>query len=437
MSGNGVLERARAAGVDLVHLQFTAVPGTIKSLTIPATRLEHVLDDGAWFDGSSIEGMARVAESDLFLRPDPSTFALLPWERTPTARMICDLSRPDGSPFLGDPRTALKLVLAEATELGFEYRVSSEVEFFLFEANRKDGALAPVDSSGYFEVTGDRAGDLCRATTEALAAFGVEIEATHHEVAPGQYELDVADAGALQAADAIVALKWAARALGRRAHVLVSFMPKPLTAVSGSGLHLSQALHDADGSAFYAADRRYQLSTLGEQFIAGQLAHARGMSAVLAPLVNSYKRLNGGAEAPARVCWARTHRGALIRVPEPSSRGCTRIELRAPDPSCNPYLALAVMLKTGLDGIANALPLPEPVEEVDRASDDSEALSRVIGPLPTTLGESLEEFDWDPVVREALGQLIHERFLAAKEQEWLAYQHHISGWEVERYLESA
>jgi glutamine synthetase len=435
-----VLEQARAAGVDLVHLQFTSVPGAIKSLTIPATRLERALREGAWFDGSSVEGLARVAEHDLYLQPDPATFAIVPWERHPTARMICDLRLPDGSPFVADPRTALKRVLAEAAELGFDYRVASEVEFFVFEAGGPERpparSPAPVDSSGYFEVTSDRAGELCRATTEALAAFGVAIDATHHEVAPGQYELDITETGALGAADAIVALKWAARALGRRSQVLVSFMPKPLAGASGSGLHLSQALHAGGANVFHAADDRYQLSELGGRFIAGQLAHARGMCAILAPLVNSYKRLTGGAEAPARVCWARTHRGALLRVPEPSTPGCTRLELRAPDPSCNPYLALAVMLKAGLDGIANELRVPEPVEEHDHRPVADEA-GPVIDPLPTTLGEALEEFDWDPVVRAALGQAIHERFLTAKEQEWRAYQHHVSAWEVEHYLEGA
>jgi len=440
-----LLDRVQAAGVDLIHLQFTSVPGTIKSLTIPASRLGRALEEGAWFDGSSIDGMARLAESDLFLRPDPSTFATLPWERVPTARVICDLGLPDGSSFLGDPRTALKTVLAEAADLGFEYRVACEVEFFVFEDRGEDTmsgrSLVPVDRSGYFEVSGDRAGALCRATSQALASFGVEIEATHHEVAPGQHELDIADMGALAAADAIVALKWAARALGRQNRLVVSFMPKPLESASGSGLHISQLLRGsaASGDVFFSPDDRYQLSELGGQFVAGQLAHARGMCAVLAPLVNSYKRLTGGAEAPARVCWARTHRGALLRVPASSSPNSTRLELRAPDPSCNPYLALAVMLKAGLDGVANGMALPEPVEETWHlaAQEGGEEEEDQAGALPRTLGEALEELDWDPVVREALGQPIHERFLAAKEQEWAAFQHHISAWELQRYLEGA
>jgi glutamine synthetase len=270
-----------------------------------------------------------------------------------------------------------------------------------------------------------------------LRSFGVDIEASHAEVGPGQHEIDMAEQGALEAADAVVALKWALRSLSRRGHMLVSFMPKPLEDAPGSGLHISQVLVDRQTAedAFFDAGQRYQLSAVGGQFIAGQLAHARGMSAIVAPLVNSYKRLAGGAEAPARVTWARTHRGALLRVPERASGRGTRLELRLPDPSCNPYLALATMLKTGLDGIRHQLALPEPCEELGERSDVSE--NDLANPLPATLGEALEELNWDPVVREALGQPIFERFLAAKEQEWTSFGRHISSWELDKYLEGA
>jgi glutamine synthetase len=421
-------------------LQFTDVPGAIKSLTIPATRLERVLENGAWFDGSSVEGLARTAESDLFLRPEPASFAVVPWEATPTARLICDVHLPGGAPFEADPRQALKTVLAEAHEMGFEYRVSVEVEFFVFEdrdqSSKTARALAPVDRSGYFEVQDVRAANLCREATDALRAFGVEVEASHAEVGPGQHEIDLAEVGALEAADAVVALKWALRSLARRGQMLVSFMPRPLEDAPGSGLHISQVLLDRSNGAdaFYDPSERYELSSVGGQFIAGQLAHARGLSAIVAPLVNSYKRLAGGAEAPARVSWARIHRGALIRVPEPGTGRGTRLELRAPDPSCNPYLALAAMLKTGLDGIRNRLPLGEPADE---AADVLEGEAEVADPLPSTLGEALEELNWDPVVREALGQPIFERFVNAKEQEWQAFGRHISTWELNRYLEGA
>jgi glutamine synthetase len=437
-----IVERAQAAGIEVVHLQFTDVPGAIKSLTIPSSRLERTLHNGAWFDGSSVEGLARTAESDLFLHPDPATFAVVPWEKTPTARLICDVHLPGGAAFAADPRQALKLVLAEAAELGFDYRVSVEVEFYVFEDRDLGGPtarpLAPVDRSGYFEVQEVRAANLCREATDALRDFGVEVEASHAEVGPGQHEIDIADMGALQAADAVVALKWALRSLARRAGMLVSFMPKPLEDAPGSGLHISQALVGHDGEqADVFSDRaeRYELSETATQFIAGQLAHARGLSAIVAPLVNSYKRLAGGAEAPARVGWARIHRGALIRVPEAAAGRGTRLELRAPDPSCNPYLALAAMLKTGLDGVRNGLPLPEPADELspELEAEGAEAAD----PLPGTLGEALEELNWDPVVRDALGQPIFERFLMAKEQEWQAFGRHISSWELARYLEGA
>jgi glutamine synthetase len=437
-----IAERARAAGVEVVHLQFTDVPGAIKSLTIPSSRLERVIEKGAWFDGSSVEGLARVAESDLFLEPDPSSFAVVPWESTPTARLICDVRLPGGSAFPADPRQALKAVLRKATEMGFDYRVSTEVEFFVFEdpevlGNPPGGPLAPVDRTGYFEVQDPRAANLCRDAIEALRCFDVEVEASHAEVGPGQHEIDIAEMGGLEAADAVVALKWALRSLARRGRMLVSFMPKPMEDAPGSGMHISQVLIDraAGSDAFFDPAERYELSAVGAQFIAGQLAHARGQSAILAPLVNSYKRLAGGAEAPARVSWARIHRGALLRVPEPAAGRGTRLELRAPDPSCNPYLALAVMLKTGLDGVRNRLPLGEPADEIPDGVDAEGP--DVADPLPATLGEALEELNWDPVVREALGQPIFERFLTAKEQEWQAFGHHISTWELTRYLEGA
>jgi glutamine synthetase len=435
-----LLDRARSAGVEAVHLQFTDVPGAIKSLTIPASRLERTLEHGVWFDGSSIEGMARTAESDLYLMPEPDSFAILPWEPTPTARLICDVCLPGGAPFAADPRQALKAVLTDAHDQGFEYRVSTEVEFFVFEDRDVDKTArppAPTDRTGYFEIQEARAAALCRDAIDALRCFGVEVEATHAEVGPGQHEIDIAEMSALEAADAVVALKWALRSLARRGRVLVSFMPKPLENVPGSGLHISQVLVEegSGADAFFDPSERYQLSAIGGHFIAGQLAHARGMSAVVAPLVNSYKRLAGGAEAPARVSWARIHRGALLRVPEPAAGRGTRLELRAPDPSCNPYLALAAMLKTGLDGIHNRMPLPDPADETGDEHDAEGA--EMANPLPATLGEALEELNWDPVVRDALGQPIFERFLAAKEQEWTSYGRHISSWELSRYLEGA
>jgi glutamine synthetase len=432
-----VLYVAQKAGVEMVHLQFTDVPGAIKNMTIPISRLGRAFDDGVWFDGSAIEGLARVAERDLYLRPDPTTFAMLPWEPRPTARLICDVMVPDGTPFRSDPRAVLKAALDRAAEAGFTYRVACEVEFFVFDSHAVSSVL-PVDRSGYFEMHGSRAMQLCSAVVDALGSFGVVVDATHHEVGPGQYEIDLAEQDALPAADGLVALKWALRALGQRFDLRVSFMPKPVESASGSGLHVAQVLTDVTGSnAFLDVGQQYGLSSLASRFIAGQLAHARGMCAIIAPLVNSYKRLAGGAEAPSRITWARVNRGALLRVPEGPGGQTGRLEFRAPDPSCNPYLALTAMLGAGLDGVDHRMALPDPVEQEASTVLDDDVAEQLASPLPATLGEALEELEWDQVVREALGQAVIEVFLAAKESEWLAYTRHISQWERERYLESA
>jgi glutamine synthetase len=428
-----VLSAAQQAGVELIHLQFTDVSGALKSMTIPVGRLGRAFDDGVWFDGSAIEATARVAERDRYLLPDATTFALLPWERRPTARLICDVVLPGGTPSTADPRAVLNALLERAVEAGHHYRVASEVEFFVFDANGAS-EFSPVDQIGYFEMHGSRAMTLCSAVVNALEGFDIAVDATHHEVGPGQYEIDLGEQEALHAADALVTLKQALRALADRQGMRVSFMPKPLESAPGSGLHVAQVLTDPGGSnAFQDVEQPYALSALASHFIAGQLAHARGMCAILAPLVNSYKRLGAGAEAPALVTWARVNRGALLRVPADSGGDTSRLELRAPDPSCNPYLALAAMLAAGLDGVEHKLPLPEPMEQ-DDGDDEAE---QIAPPLPATLGEALEEFEWDQVTRDALGQTVVDLFLAAKETEWQAYTRHISRWEYERYFETA
>lgn len=435
-----VLRRARDEGVEFVHLQFTDIPGSIKGLSIPAERLEQCLRDGVWFDGSSVEGLARLAESDLYLAPDPSTFTVLPWEKVKTGRLICDLRTPEHEPFAADPRFALKRALASAEERGYDYRVGAEVEFYLFEERSVRGeptarTLIPPDARSYFELPVARAAETCHETVRVLRDFGYRVTASHHEVSPGQYEIDLAEDNALRTADAIVALKLAVRTLASRHGLSPTFMPKPKTRTNGSGLHLSQILIDRVNGAnvFFDPDAEWHLSPDGQHFIAGQLAHARGMCALLAPLVNSYKRLVGGGEAPARVTWAKVSPGSFIRIPE--TRGAAEaIEVRAADPSCNPYLALAALLHAGLTGLDSHALLPPPAEFAGGAdAPDDETVDL----LPSTLGEALEELGWDMVVREALGQAVFERFLAAKEQEWSAYRHHVSDWELEAYLETA
>ena len=442
MNPADALSRVRESGADFTHLQFTDILGAVKGVTIPSSRLETALSEGIWFDGSSVEGWARVAESDLYLKPDPASLTIFPWESPPAARFMCDLGLPGGEPFAGDPRQALRRVLEEAAAAGFEYRVSAELEFFLLVDNRAvplelARGLEPSDADSYYSLPTERTMRVCQLVAKTMEGAGFQVAATHHEVAPGQHEIDLGEHDALRAADAIATLKIALRACAQREHMLATFMPKPLASLSGSGLHFQQALFRPDGSnAFYEPSATYGLSADGRCFVAGQLAQARGLCALLAPLVNSYKRLSGGGEAPALIDWARINRGALIRVPEmgPSSGERMYVELRSADPSCNPYLALAAALKAGLEGMASQLDLPEPLEERqgDEQSPDGEA-----DPLPRTLGEAIEELEWNPVVRAALGQAIYERYLAAKEQEWAAYRDHISLWELETYLQRA
>ncbi|HVB97545.1 MAG TPA: glutamine synthetase family protein [Chloroflexota bacterium] len=438
---NAVISAARSANVEFVHLQFTDIPGGLKSLSIPIGRLADSLATGVWFDGSSVEGLARIAESDLYLRPDPATFAVMPWERPTTARIVCDLVTPDGQPFLADPRFVLKRSMAAAAEKGLDYRVGAEVEFYLFEEptasqNGTKHGVKPADTRSYFELAGGRAATVCQEAVRALQSFGYRVTSTHHEVSPGQFEIDLAADDALRTADAIVALKLVLRILASRAGLLPTFMPKPREDSSGSGVHLEQELRDQSHSqnTLVDATAEYQLSPMTQHFVAGQLAHARGMCAVLAPLVNSYKRLIGGDEAPSRVSWAHLNRGAFIRIPLIAA-DTGLVEVRAADPSCNPYLALAVLLASGLDGIDNQTPLPAP-DDQDHGEDAS-IVYATTDLLPSTLGEALEELEWDMVVRSTLGQPVFERLLAEKEREWLAYRHHISDWEIDSYLERA
>jgi glutamine synthetase len=450
-SNEQLLQIASDGGVEFIHLQFIDVPGSIKDISIPIERLASCLMDGVWFDGSSIEGYARLAETDLYLAPEIETFSIIPWERPTTGRILCHVVTPSGEPFPADPRHVLRRALADASDQGFSYRVGAEVEFYLFEdrsgdlpagtkgprrGEREARPLIPSDARSYFELPDERTTSLCQNAVKVLRSFGYQVAATHHEVSPGQFEIDLAADDALRTADAIVALKLVVRALAARSGLLPTFMPKPLENASGSGIHLSQLLVASHGkaNAFYDRLAEHQLSDLGRAFVAGQLAHARGMCAVLAPLVNSYKRLLGGDEAPAQVDWARQNRSALIRLPEATQPGSFLVEMRAADPSCNPYLALAVLLSSGLDGIRGRLALSAPAEPDARAVETELPLT---DSLPSTLGEALEEMEWDMVVRSALGQPVYERFAAAKEQEWLAYRHHISNWEIDTYLERA
>ncbi len=439
-----VLKFAAEQQVRFVNLQFTDIVGMVKTVTIPMHRFEGCIQHGMWFDGSSIEGFARIAESDMYLQPDLNTFRIIPWDQGPdnvTARVFCQVYTPKGEPFAGDPRSVLLKVLAEAEELGYIYNTGPELEFFLFLPD-EEGHIAPLphDQAGYFDFSSDIASEVRKEMVNGLEALGIRVEASHHEVAVGQHEIDFEYADALSTADNAVTFKYTLKAVAEQHDLYATFMPKPIFGINGSGMHCHQSLFSiATGkNAFYDANDEYGLSEDAKFFLAGQLAHAKGMCAIIAPLVNSYKRLVPGYEAPVYISWARINRSALIRIPKasPGKTSSTRIELRCPDPSCNPYLAFAVMLKCGLDGIKKKMPLPEPVEENLYLLDESQLLRRNVAMLPGSLHEALEELEKDEVVQQALGPHVYQHFLEAKTIEWNEFRQQVTPWELKRYLET-
>lgn len=433
-----LLARVNQSQIQFIDLQFTDIVGVVKNVTIPAHELPEALENGIWFDGSSIEGFARVAESDMHLRPDPSTFAVIPWltGHEATARLICDVYTPDGQPFSGDPRSILRRIIKDAAEMGFLYNTGPELEFFLLKPN-PDGSLLPPkphDSASYFDAPSDMAAGLRRQMATTLEMLGLQVEAMHHEGSHGQHEIDFRYSDALTTADSAVTLRVALKVIAQQNGLYCTFLPKPIRGINGSGMHVHQSLIFIANSknAFYDPGDQHGLSKLAKHFIAGQLAHARGMCAILAPLVNSYKRLVVGYEAPVYISWARINRSALIRVPRASNSESTRLELRCPDPSCNPYLAFAVMLAAGLDGIRRELPVPEATEEniylLDKQSKSSQDV------LPSSLNQALKALEEDDVVREALGPHTHDMFISAKRLEWEDYRLEVTNWEIENYL---
>jgi glutamine synthetase len=436
-----IMERARSDGVQFISLQFSDIFGALKSTTIPIKRLEDSLTLGTWFDGSSIEGFARICESDMLLRPDPDTYCIVPWRpREPAeARIICDIYRPDGRPFEGDPRHILKRAIQRAADMGFHYYVGPELEFFLLERNGHQIVPSPHDPAGYFDLgPRDRALDVRREITFALEGMGIEVEMAQHECAPGQPEIDIRYQDALTMADQALTLKYAVRSIADQQGLHATFMPKPFFGVNGSGMHVHQSLFDLQGrNVFFDPTGPYYLSALAQSFIAGQLEQAPAMCAVLSPTVNSYKRLTPGYEAPVYICWGQTNRSALIRIPSysPGREQSVRAELRCPDPSCNPYLAFAVMLQAGLDGIERKLEPPAPVDEDVYGFDDTQLHASAIATLPGSLGEALREMGDSALLRRALGEHTLTYYLRAKRQEWDAYRVAVTDWEIARYLE--
>jgi len=430
-------------GVQFINLQFTDVMGIVKSVTVPAKIFNHIVEGGQWIDGSSIAGFARIAESDMYLEPDLSTFAVIPWERGEftTARVICWVHNPNGDPFPGDPRYVLYRQLEKLAELGFTYNAGPELEFFLFARNGEGIETLPHDRGSYFDLSTDLASTVRKDMVVALDQMGIDVEASHHEVAIGQHEIDFEYGPAIPTADRAVSFKYILKAIAQKHGLHATFMPKPIEGINGSGMHVHQSFGFIDTSkgknAFVDESDPYGLSKIARHFIAGQLKHARGLAAVIAPLVNSYRRLVPGFEAPVYVAWARTNRSALIRVPaiRAGNVNATRIELRCPDPSCNPYLAFAAMLAAGIDGIVNELPLEDPVEENLYHFTDEDLKRRNIPMLPATLGEAVAEMSKDEVVRDALGEHVFERLVEAQTAEWDAFRMHVTNWERDRYLE--
>jgi glutamine synthetase len=435
-----ILEQVKKDNIKFITLQFTDLLGVIKELIIPVERLEDASRNGVWFDGSSVEGFARIQESDLFLKPDMATYAVVPWltENGKTARLICDIYRSDGKPFEGDPRFILKQAAAEATKEGFEYNVGPEPEFYLFRADGEKRTI-PIDYGSYFDLSSHEGYRAIKKIIAALENFGIKVETSHHEVGLGQYEIDFHYGSCIDIADKVVTLKYTAKRIAQMHNLHATFMPKPIMDMAGSGMHTHQSLFDIEAktNAFYEEGDKYNLSKVAYSFIAGQIKHINAMCAVLCPTVNSYKRLVSGFEAPVYITWAAMNRSALLRVPKwfKTKQEAARIELRCPDPACNPYLAFAVMLRAGLDGIKNNLTVPEPVEENIYTLDDESLVKKNIGVLPTSLWEALDELKKDKLMQDVLGEHLFERYVDVKTKEWDEFKKQVTGWEIETYLD--
>jgi len=436
-----VLRALEERDVRFVRLWFTDVLGFLKSVAIAPAELENAFDEGIGFDGSAIEGFARVTESDMLALPDPSTFQLLPWrldQGPSTARMFCDIVMPDGSPSYADPRYVLKRTLSRAAEKGFTFYTHPEIEFYLFKDRPEDGAEpVPVDSSGYFDHTAQSMGsDFRREAINYLEAMGISVEFSHHEAGPGQQEIDLRYADALSTADNIMTFRTVIREVALSQDVWASFMPKPFTDCPGSGMHTHVSLFEGDQNAFYEAGAEYQLSKTGRSFIAGLLRHAPEISVVTNQWVNSYKRIVAQGEAPAHISWGHNNRSAMIRVPmyKPAKGQSTRVEIRTIDPACNPYLAYAVVLAAGMKGIEEGYDLPPEAEDDVWALTDRERAALGIDPLPRGLDEAIAVAEKSELLAETLGEHVYDFFLRNKRAEWAEYCAQVSAFERTRML---
>ena len=424
--------------ITFIYLQFSDLLGQPKNVVIDAEKLDDVLDAGLWFDGSSVEGFGRLAESDMLLKPDLDTFTIIPWSSSErkAGRLICQAFKPSGQPLPADPRQILQKTLTKAQEKGFFYFVGAEFEFYLFE---REGLpqLQPHDDKSYFDYTPhSRAAEICEQTMKSLSAFGVKSEMHHHEVGMGQHEIDIRYDHALKSADNILALKMALKAYTANTELKAAWLPKPIFGFPGNGLHTHQSLWKSEKNAFYDPGGQYCLSKLALHFLAGQLAHARALSAIVSPTVNSYKRLVSGYEAPVYICWGQTNRSALIRIPLSSTdkaASSARLEYRAPDPSANPYLVFAALLAAGLDGIEKKMLPSAAVEDNVYEFGLAKLKENHIEVLPANLGEAIEALEKDPVILSIFGTT-QNRYLKIKKEEWREFSTQVTPWEIERYL---
>ena len=441
MEKQEVIKDLEEKGIRFVYLQFSDILGVVKSVTIPIEELSDTIEHGKWFDGSSMEGIVRVLESDMYLKPDLSTITLLPWEQDgePAARIVCSVLTPEGKLFPGDSRNVLTKVTGEAAALNYRLFVAPELEFYLFSKN-DDGNIMPIqqDSGGYFDLSTGLSASIRKEMVHVLRQMSVRVETSHHELGAGQHEIDFVPEDALKNADSLITARYTIKAIAQKHGLSATFMPKPFEGIEGSGMHVPLSLIDInkEKNAFSDVKDEYGLSETARYFLAGLLYHARGMCAILNPLVNSYKRLVRGFEAPVYISWARVNRSALIRVPKvnPQKLNTTRLEIRNPDRSCNPYLGYAIILACGFHGIKEKLTLPPPVEENLFAFDDEELKRRQIISLPETLGEALDELQKDAVIKEALGDALFDKFLDIKRNEWHQYCRHVTSWERDNYL---
>lgn len=425
--------------VKLIQLQFVDINGQVKNMGVPSEHIDKALNNEIMLDGSSIKGFRSIETSDMFFYPDKNSFQILPWSKNPnakSARLICDIHNADGTPFEGCPRCNLKRLMKEAQKLGFSMNIGPEAEFFLFEKDAS-GAITTIthDKAGYYDVGPDDLGENVRADiVESLKKIGFDIEASHHEVADGQHEIDFKYADALTTADNVVTFRVAVKAIAAQHGLHATFMPKPIFGINGSGMHCNISLFKDGKNAFLDEKKEYKLSDYALYSIGGLLKHVKNITAITNPTVNSYKRLVPGYEAPVYLAWSCANRSALLRVP--AKRGnATRVELRSPDPSCNPYLAFAAILEAALDGIRNKIDPPAPVESNIYHLTSKERKKQRIDSLPGSLAEALENLDKSLVAKAALGEHIYSEFLSAKKKEWDSFRTYVSGWEIDRYLE--